>query len=522
MTVLAPKAPAPVRALDEHDRYWMAQILYRMAQASALRDIGNARYGRRATINVAEAGTFNYIPAKGFTFTDTGSIFIREEVLVGMLSDQYTASRVLSQIEHGQVVNPAQWLTGQQNVVREVLAAYGVTGHEYGHLAGSEHAGRRAWQMVLEDLRIESMWLDADPIRARQALRACAEYWVAGDKSPTETGGLTVTIDPDQYRTKADVLHSYLLFVGRARIGVLASESLLVEGVRRVASQVFDYDELSEADEIVDRYLETARDHEDPSGIAERAALAARMARLAQDEPRHKGGCFHGPKSGAEPGSDTEPGERESGQGEGEGDSDSGEQGEPGDSGDSGKQGDQPGDTGSDSDKGEEQGKGSDGEGDSGDVGMGDDNSDGKGDSEGDGDSDSDGSEGSGNKEGAPGSDSGKGNSEGGAGFESLAEGAQVKGKVRPTDDGYKGAAAEARTEHGGHERIDAATAKALAEALSEGLTEVSDPTAEAGFAIPETDALAFAVDRIPAKRVSQEVFSPRQKVTRNRRIRNS
>ena len=518
MTVLVPKVEAPAPALASQDRDWLKAMLGRMASASALFDTGYRRYDREATINVAERGTFGYIPAKGFTFTDTGSIFIREEVLVGMLAEQYTASQVLGQLTRGDIVDPTRWLN--QDVVREVLAAYGVVGHEFGHLAGSEHAGRKAWQMVLEDLRIESMWLDADPIRARQALRACAEHWVAQDISPTEaakTGRSTTqgTIDPSQYRTKADVLHAYLLFVGRARIGVLQDESVLVDGVRRVASQVLGFDLLVEADEIIDRYLETARDHEDPDGIRERAALAKRMAALVKDEPRPKGGCFHGPKSDAEPGEggdDSEPGEGEPGGSEdGEGDSDSDTEDGEGE-GEGEGEGSEKGDSGSDSDGEEGEGEGSGSDGEDGE-GEGDSDSDG-GDSDGEGDSD-------GGEEGKPGGEGGKGErSGGGAGFESLTEGAAVKGKVRPTDDGYKGEAAEDATAQGGHERIDGDTAKALAEALQKGLHEVNDPNSEAGWAISEEDALTFAVDRTPAKRISQEVFNPRQRATRNRRIR--
>lgn len=364
---------------DVQRRELMDRFIQRTEWSLVLRDAAEKRWGAGGvTVRIAERGTFRDIPVKGWTHTDSGTIFMREEIFDGFdLEDPAVLAAVNATVQMlviGKPINPkalrhqieerSLYLTPDKidlvwRVAQTVVANYGVFGHEYSHAAYSEHTGRHAWQMALEDLRIESLWMAQDPIRARQGLRACASFWVTHDASPMAG---EQTFDVSKVRTHASLLHLYLLVVGRGRIGVLDDQSSLVVGVRDLAEDVLGWEVVSEADDIIDRFLETDEDPDDEYGAAERAALAEEFANLlpkAAGLPNDGIGCHCDPKQEApkpDNGAPSQSDEQQQ-QGEGEGEGDGGESDED-DTDQSGNQGGQEADQDDEQDQGGSQDQG--------------------------------------------------------------------------------------------------------------------------------------------------------------------
>ena len=135
---------------------------------------------------IAEDGTFRHVPAQAWTNTAEGRIYLREGVFAGLPLHQqatYVLNAVATAFRDGAVVDlpaiirNAEWharSAAEEPLPPEILhrvgataaAAFGVLGHEILHGAYSEHTMRAEFQMVLEDLRIESIWMATDPIRA--------------------------------------------------------------------------------------------------------------------------------------------------------------------------------------------------------------------------------------------------------------------------------------------------------------------------------------------------------------------
>lgn len=494
-------------AEDRDRRELMTSFVHRTAYSFVLKETATTRWGDEVTVRIAERGTFKGIPVKGWTHTDTGTIFMREEIFDGIdLTsgiNRQTINVVTRRLILGRPVNKAAlfeelrrqgyWSVGDSEreicwrIAQTIVANYGVFGHEYGHAAYSEHARRGSWQMALEDLRTENLWMTRDPIRARQGLRACAQFWVTHDASPM-TGERA--FDFTAITTQADLLHLYLLVVGRGRIDVLDNQSVLVNGVRDLARQVLGWETTSEADDIIDRFLETSESLDDPEGAAERAALAEEFSRLLPEQQPHGDlGCSCDPQgqSGESDGQDA-------GGAEGEGEDDGQGRG-------SGQAG-----TDQDATPGERGGQGG------GDSAPGDGTESGDGDVEG-------GSEGDGEGEGLTvGSDVHDGDTDGGTttsddshtDFITGTFGEEIRIGVEEVTDALDDSDAFRLTQ----EQVEA-----LAEVLTEGLEEVSSTEDGAGWEISD-DAGAIILSRSvdPAK-VAAEVFSRKALTTRNRRV---
>jgi hypothetical protein len=387
--------------------------------------------------------------------------------------------------------------------------------------------------MGLEDLRGESLWMAQDPIRARQGLRACAVNWVTHDISPM--AGEQV-FDLSKVQSHADLLHLYLLIAGRGRIGVLDDQSLLVTGVQGLATEVLGYEIVSDADDIIDRFLETSEDPSDAEGAAQRAALAKEFASLLPQDakpPTGEIGCHCDPQD-QQPGSESEQGE---GEGEGasgqEEQSESDGQGQPGSEGDESESGEGEPGGGDGSKDGDESGEGAGtGQGEDGDdTGEGEANL-GQGDVDGksstdDSDSESQGDSGSGSDDtddtdsAGPTVATNKGASD-----------ASDEAKNNATDadpDFITGTFGE--TIRPGHEdvtdtlddsdafRLTREQIEALTEILTEGLEEVSNDEGEAGWAISDEEGAILVSRSVAPAKVASEVFSKQAQATRNRRL---
>lgn len=260
-------------------------------------EVARSRYPGAANVptRVALDTDAPEIPAMAWTDTGAGVIYLREGLLDGFnpnREDADVARRVLTEAANGRPTPAIQYeFDGKDRVHRAAqtaMAAFGVLGHEILHAAYSEHRMRTNWHLLLEDLRIEEIWMSIDPVRARPALRACASYWVLTPRSPMLGDP---EVDLTRIQTPADVLQIYLLVVGRARVGVLAEDSHLVSSVRALASEILGWATCSDADDIVDRYCETAPNAMDPVGIADRLALSEELARLLPGSPDASTGC---------------------------------------------------------------------------------------------------------------------------------------------------------------------------------------------------------------------------------------
>ena len=538
-----------VTAEDTVRRDVMENFIRRTGWSIVLKDIAEKRWGRDVRINIAERGTFQGIPAKGFTNTETGTIYMREEILDGIEFGIPVYSNVVNTvvrmliagepINREILLNQARYYntvtTTDEDIIwriaQTIVAAYGVFGHEYCHAAYSEHTGRMAFQMGLEDLRGESLWMAQDPIRARQGLRACAAHWVTHDASPMEGDRV---FDLSKIRTHSDMLHLYLLIAGRGRIGVLDDQSVLVTGVEALATEILGYDVTSDADDIIDRYLETAEDPSDAEGVAQRKALAQEFsALLPQDAkpPTGEIGCHCDPQD-QQPGSEGE---------SGEGDGAAQEQADDTESGESDGQGDK---SGEEQSEGDESGQGQPGnetgEGEGDQSGSGDDASDGKdpGANLGQGDIDGQSSTSDGDTESQ--GDSGSGSED--------TEDTDSAGPTVATNKGASDASDEAKnnataanpdfitgtfgeTIRPGHEdvtdtlddsdafRLTREQIEALAEILTEGLEEVADDESEAGWGISDEEGAVLVSRSVAPAKVASEVFSRQALTTRNRRL---
>jgi hypothetical protein len=515
------------------------------AQTAGVRFGGDSdRWGTTVPVRIADTGTFRGIPAQAWTDTGKGIVWVREGIFEGVpvTGDLHAyATRVIDYVldafRYGQAID-VKSLVGRATMYgaidsadREVLhrvattavAAFGVTGHEFLHAAISEHAMRDAWQMTLEDLRIEAHWMATDPIRARQALRACAAHWVAANASPM-TGA--PKIDLHNLRTKADALSLYLLIVGRARVGVLDENSTLVRGISTVVQEILGWATCSDADDIIDQFLETSIDPLDEEGNDERRRLAAEMRDLLGEDagnPTGGHGCHitedtdaevdKGQKAEGDP-SEGEPGARESEPGDGEsgedGDEADGEGAEPGaGTGESGDSTEGEGRGKSDAGGDEADGEGEDGgaggeEGD--EPGSADDSEPGEGSKSGTGDASGEEWDGFtiGTATGAEDSSGDEGEASESPDWVTGEIGGVINKQVNE-EDMQTDELDESDSRFLSEEQVEA-----LAEVLSGGLTEISDPDAapEDSWGMSEKEVDMFTLrGLITAKDAARQIF---------------
>ncbi len=488
------------------------------------------RWGSTVPVRIADTGTFRGIPAQAWTDTGKGVVWVREGIFEGVpaTGDLHTyATRVIDLVleafRYGQAIN-IKHLVGRATMYgtvtddeREVLtrvattavAAFGVTGHEFLHAAISEHTMRDAWQMTLEDLRIEAHWMAT----------------VAGNASPMSGAP---QIDLHNLRTKADALSLYLLIVGRARVGVLDENSALVRGISSVVQEILGWATCSDADDLIDQFLETSIDPLDEEGNDERRRLAAEMRDLLGEDagnPTGGHGCHMTEDLDAEVDKDQkaegEPGEGEPGAGESE--SGEGESGEDGDEADG--EGAEPGSgTGESGDSTEGKGKGksdaggdeADGEGEGEDGGAGGEEGDEPG-SAGDGDPGEGSKSGTGDASGEEwdgftiGTNTGADDSSGDEGEPTespdwvTGEIGGVINKQVNEEDMQTDELDESDSRFLSEDQVEA-----LAEVLSGGLTEISDPDAapEDAWGMSEKEVDMFTLrGLITAKDAARQIF---------------
>jgi hypothetical protein len=297
-------------------------------------------------------------------------------------------------------------------------------------------------------------------------------------------------------KSHADLLHLYLLLGGRGRIGVLDDQSVLVTGVRSLAEEILGWETVSDANDIIDQFIETSEDPDDAEGADRRRALAKEFAALLPKdagEPSPGGGCACNPEDGE-------------GEGEGEGqgpgqdqDAESDESksggGEDGEKGTGDATAPQPG---SDAEAGDEEGS---------DAGKG-----GK-------DSDDDGLTVGSNKteeatpDGAQDGDEGENEKpEDSPDFITGTFGEQIKPGNEDVTDALDTSDAYQLTQD---------QVNSLNEILSEGLEEVSDE-GEAGWAISDETGEILKSRSVAPALVAKDVFSKQALSTRNRRVRAS
>jgi hypothetical protein len=555
----------------------MQRFFHRTGWSFVLKPVARGRWGRDVTVNIAEKGTFRDIPVKGWTNTSTGTIFLREEIFDGIdFTDPkvyWAVEATIDALTSGRPINKQMIANATSvrtahvdfekywRIAQTIVANYGVFGHEYCHAAYSDHAARDAFQMGMEDLRAEGLWMAQDPIRARQGLRACASFWVTHDTSPMAG---EQAFDMSGINSHASLLHLYLLIVGRGRIGVLDDQSTLVSGIRELAEDVLGWDTVADADDIIDRFLETGEDVNDTTAADQRRALAKEFADLLPKEagkPDPGIGCGCDPRSSAKDADeDQRVNESESGQGASSDDGDeAGQSGESGEeSGDSGEAGEGEGDgeSGEGQDTGNESGDGDGGDGgDSGDSGDGGgdgdggksgdeagDQSDGEGAGDGgggdEGESDEGESEGDGSGKGGDSGDSSDDDDDEADDEDGLTIGSNItnggstgSGENLPEVDpdfvtGTYGETIKPEDDYASDEletsdafRLTDEQVQSLVEVLTEGLEEVSDSDGEAGWAISDEDGLIITSRSTSPTKVFAEVFSRQALTTRNRRL---